>query len=325
MKMVFMGTPDFSVPALRSLMAAGHEILAVYTQPPRPVGRGQKPRPGPVHACATAQGLCVRTPESFEDPSVIKDFVALGAEVVIVVAYGLLLPSAVLSAPRLGCLNIHASLLPRWRGAAPIQRAIEAGDRQTGVAIMQMDQGLDTGPVLLEKPYPITTRTTAKTLHDQLSVLGAEAMIETLILLEEGKARAIPQAIEGMTYARKLKKGEGALDWRRSAVALARQQRALTPWPGVYFLHRGQKIKVLQARVVDQAVGPETESSGTQNPGGAVLDLPTVPLAVACGGGGVLALEQLQRPGGKPVDVADFLNGYPLEKGTILEAGDSAS
>lgn len=323
MKIVFMGTPDFSVPALRLLMAAGHEILAVYTQPPRPVGRGQKSRPGPVHAFATAQGLSVRTPESFEDPSVIDDFVALRAEVAIVVAYGLLLPPVVLAAPRLGCLNIHASLLPRWRGAAPIQRAIEAGDGQTGVAIMQMDQGLDTGPILLEKPHPITAQTTAQTLHDQLSLLGAEAMVEALTLLAEGKARAIPQATEGMTYACKLKKGEGALDWRRSAVALARQQRALTPWPGVYFLHRGQKIKVLQARVLDHVEGPKTQSPEIQNLGGAVLDLPAVPLAVACGGGGVLALERLQRPGGKPVDVADFLNGYHLEKGTRLGAEDS--
>ncbi|WP_343560804.1 methionyl-tRNA formyltransferase [Kiloniella sp. b19] len=314
MKLVFMGTPDFSVPALGALIEAGHEILAVYSQPPRPAGRGQKERPSPVHAFAQEQGLDVRTPVSFRDESVIAEFAALEADAAVVVAYGLILPVSALEAPRLGCLNIHASLLPRWRGAAPIQRAIEAGDSESGVCIMQMEQGLDTGPVLLERRCPITAETTASSLHDALSELGGAAVVDALEQLGRGEIRAVTQAEEGITYAHKLEKAEGLLDWRQTAAELDRKQRALTPWPGVQFLHKGQRIKVLKVRVLDEA--PQAEA-------GTVLDLPGVPLAVACGSG-ALVLETLQRPGKGPMEIAAFVNGYAFERGEMLPLPEDA-
>ena len=314
MKLVFMGTPDFSVPALKALIGAGHDILSVYSQPPRPAGRGQKERFSPVHACAKEKGLDVRTPASFKDENVIAEFAALEADAAVVVAYGLILPVSALEAPRLGCLNIHASLLPRWRGAAPIQRAIEAGDTESGVCIMQMEQGLDTGPVLLERRCPITAETTTSSLHSVLSNLGGIAVVEALNLLDRGTIKAVEQAEEGITYARKLEKAESLLDWRRTATELDRKQRALTPWPGVQFLHKGQKIKVLKVRVLDRT--PQAEA-------GTVLDLPGVPLAVACGSG-ALALEMLQRPGKEPMEIAAFLNGYDFERGNVLPLPEDA-
>ncbi len=305
MRIVYMGTPDFAVPALRRLIEAGHQIMAVYTQPPRPAGRGQRAQPSPVHEEAARHGIPVRTPASLRNEAAQREFASLGADVAVVAAYGLILPKAVLAAPRHGCINIHASLLPRWRGAAPIQRAILAGDAESGVTIMQMDEGLDTGPILLQARVPIGLRTTAQALHDSLAVLGGESIVEALRLLSEGKLAARPQP-EGATYAAKLTREEGRLDWRRPAAALERQVRAFTPWPGAWFEHEGERFKVLDARVVAKETNAEP---------GTVLDRA---LAVACGEG-ALAIMRLQRAGKAAVDAAAFLRGYALPPGAKLD------
>ncbi len=301
MRLIFMGSPDFSVPILETLLDAGHDVVCVYAQPPRPAGRGHKERLCPVHAFALNRGLPVRTPKSLKDPRAQAEFAAFEAEVAVVAAYGLILPKAVLEAPRRGCINVHASLLPRWRGAAPIQRAILAGDTESGVTIMRMNEGLDTGPMLIEGRVPITSGTTASDLHDALSEMGAKLMTETLGRLDEITPR--PQPEDGVTYAKKLAKDEGSLDWTRGAAELERAVRALTPWPGVWFELGGTRVKVLAAEVADGAGEP-----------GAVLD---GRLTIACGDG-ALRLLQVQKAGKGPMEAEAFLRGTPVGKGTRL-------
>ncbi len=301
-----MGTPDIAVPALAALIDAGHEIACVYTQPPRPAGRGHRLRRSPVHEFADSKGLAVRHPVSLKSPGIQAEFAALNADAAIVIAYGLILPVALLEAPRLGCLNIHMSLLPRWRGAAPIHRAIEAGDRETGVSIMQMDAGLDTGPVLCVEKMPIGPQTTAGTLHDALASLGARMIVDIAARLADGPVEATPQDKSGVTYARKITRDEGRLDWRRDAVSLARLVRAFHPWPGTSFAHGNTIIRVVEAEAIDW--------QGEQGPG-TVLD--TVP-TVACAAG-ALRLLRLQRPGKAPSNAEAFLRGYALPVGTVLK------
>lgn len=307
LRVAFMGTPDFSLPTLKALAEAGHEIAAVYSQPPRPAGRGQKDRPSPVQAYAESRGWPVRTPTSLKTPEAQADFAALNLDVAVVVAYGLILPQAILDAPRLGCVNVHASLLPRWRGAAPIQRALLAGDDETGVTIMQMEAGLDTGPMLLKRSLPITAETSAQALHDALAELGAAMINEALAGLDGGTLSATPQPDEGVTYAAKLEKAEGRLDWYDSAAALERRIRAFTPWPGAFFEVEGAKgrerVKVLQADMRDESGAP-----------GTVLDDQAT---IACGEG-ALRLVKVQRAGKAPMDAEAWLRGFDLPAGTVL-------
>lgn len=309
LRLAFMGTPAFAVPSLRALAAAGHEIAAVYTQPPRPAGRGHATQPSPVHAFAEAKGWPVRTPRSLRDPDEQTAFAALQLDVAVVVAYGLILPPAILRAPRRGCINVHASLLPRWRGAAPIQRAILAGDAETGITIMQMDEGLDTGPILLQEAVPITGETTAASLHDLLSERGAALVVEALEGLTGGRLAPAPQPVGDATYAEKLSRAESRLDWRRSAAELERQVRALSPWPSAVFQADGERIKVLAAQALQ---------TGGGKPPGTVLD---AHLTVACGEG-ALRPTRVQRPGRGAVETDAFLRGYPIAAGTRLPLPD---
>lgn len=303
LKLIFMGSPDFSVPALAALLDAGHDVLSVYAQPPRPAGRGQKERPCPVHAFALERGLEVRTPKSLKDESEQQAFAGLNADACVVAAYGLILPKGVLDAPRYGCLNIHASLLPRWRGAAPIHRAILAGDEKSGVTIMQMDEGLDTGDMLMAEETPITATTTASDLHDRLSAMGAEMIVKALENLQSGSLTPVPQPDEGVTYAAKLDRSEGRIDWALSAVDLERRVRGLNPWPGIWFDYQDRRIKVLAAEVVD--------NSGNA---GTVLD---DRLTIACGEK-ALRLKRVQKQGKGPMAAEDFLRGNDVPKGTSL-------
>jgi methionyl-tRNA formyltransferase len=305
LSLVFMGTPEFAATSLGALIAAGHRIAAVYTQPPRPAGRGHRLQPSPVQLLGEQHGLPVRCPTGLRDPEAQAEFAALGADAAIVAAYGLILPKPILDAPRLGCLNVHASLLPRWRGAAPIQRAILAGDRETGITIMQMDEGLDTGPMLLQQAIPIGPKTTAGELTEQLAGLGASLVVEALDEAAAGRHMPRPQPEAGVTYAPKLRREEAQLDWRRPAAELERQVRAFDPWPGAFFLAREERIRVLSA---------ETEPRGTAAAPGTVLD---ERLAIACGEG-VLRPLRLQRPGRAPLDAAAFLRGFALPPGTVL-------
>ena len=304
LRLVFMGTPDFSAETLRRLVDAGHEIVAVYSQPPRPAGRrGLDLTPSPVHRLAESLGLPVFTPLHFRDPDEVARFAALKADAAVVVAYGLLLPEAILSAPRLGCFNGHASLLPRWRGAAPIQRAIMAGDRETGVMIMKMDRGLDTGPVAMTVRVPIGPDMTAGALHDRLMVEGAALMVEAMAALEAGRLTLVPQAEEGVLYAAKISKDETRIDFAQQAATVHNHVRGLSPFPGAWFELGGQRVKVLESRLCDG-----------QGPAGQVLDNGGL---VACGSGAV-RLVRLQKAGGKPLAVEDFLRGTPLPPGTEL-------
>jgi len=303
LRLVFMGSPDFSVPALAALIAAGHEIACVYAQPPRPAGRGHKERPCPVHAYAEQQGIPVRTPATLKNEAVQAEFAALDMDAAVVAAYGLILPQAVLDAPRLGCINIHASLLPRWRGAAPIQRAIEAGDDKTGICIMAMEAGLDTGPVYLKGEVPITGATTASDLHDQLAAMGGELIVEALGAIARGELTPEPQPEEGVTYAHKLERGEGRIDWTRPAIEIERQVRALNPWPGVWCEQAGERLKVLAAEVVD----------GGGAPGTVIAE----PLVVACGEGALL-VTRAQRAGKGAMEAADLVRGHPMPIGEVL-------
>lgn len=307
LRLIFMGTPDIAVPSLAALIGAGHQIACVYSQPPRPAGRGQKERPSPVQAFAESKGILVRYPTSLNTAEVQQEFAALGADAAIVIAYGLILPQAVLDAPRLGCLNIHMSLLPRWRGAAPLQRAIMAGDSKTGVTIMQMDAGLDTGAVLSSEAVPITLETTAESLHDSLAEIGARLVTKTLDELDAGHLVAQPQSDDGATYAKKLSREDGRLDWHDDAVQIHRQIRALNPWPGTWFERDGERIRVLAAMPVDSAAA---------NPPGTVLDEGAT---IACGKGAI-QLTRLQRPGKSALDADAFLRGYTLLAGTVLGA-----
>jgi methionyl-tRNA formyltransferase len=295
-RLAFMGTPDFAVAALDALMAAGHDIAAVYCQPPRQAGRGHKLQPSPVQRRAEAAGLKVRHSAKLTQEECAA-FAALDLDVAVVAAYGLILPPAALDAPRFGCLNIHASLLPRWRGAAPIERAILAGDSTTGVTIMRMDAGLDTGPMLLAETIPIAPRATAAGLRADLAALGGRLIVEALDALEMLSPK--PQPAEGVTYAKKLTREEERIDWRQPARVLERQVRALPSW----FEAKGERIKLLAAS--------PAEGSG---PPGTVLDaMPTI----ACGDG-ALRLLRLQRPGRGPVDADAFLRGFTLSPGTLL-------
>jgi methionyl-tRNA formyltransferase len=301
MRIVFMGTPEFSVPVLDALVDAGHEVVCVYCQPPRPAGRGKKDRPSPVQARAEALGLPVRHPVSLKGAEAQEAFAALGAEVAVVVAYGLILPQAVLDAPERGCLNIHASLLPRWRGAAPIHRAIMAGDAETGVCIMQMEAGLDTGPVLLRDALEIEAEETTAELHDRLSVLGARLIVEALAGLDGLEAKMQPE--EGVTYAAKIDKAEARVDWTRPAAEVDRLIRGLSVFPGAWCEIGGERVKLLGSRLAAGAGAP-----------GAVLD---DALTVACGDGAVRLL-RLQRAGKGPQDAAEFLRGRPVPAGSRL-------
>ncbi len=305
LRVVFMGTPDFAVPALTAV-AEAHTVCCVYTQPPRPAGRGKKDRPSPTHVTAEALGLPVRHPPTLKDPADREAFAALGADVAVVAAYGLILPRPVLDAPRLGCVNIHASLLPRWRGAAPIQRAIMTGDAETGLTIMQMEAGLDTGPMLLTARTPIGPDTTAGALHDTLAGMGGPLILEALAGLEAGTLTATPQPDEGVTYAAKIDKAESRLDWSRPAEDLGRHIRGLTPFPGAFFEHDGERIKLLAATPV--------EGRAEAAPGTVLDEAPTV----ACGDGTALRLNRLQRAGKGPVEADAFLRGRPLPPGTVL-------
>lgn len=296
-----MGTPDFSVPVLDALVQAGHEIACVYCQPPRPAGRGKKDRPTPVHSRAEALGLPIRHPTSLKSADEQAAFAALGADVAVVVAYGLLLPRAVLDAPAKGCLNIHASLLPRWRGAAPIHRAIMAGDAETGICIMQMEEGLDTGPVLSRQATPIGSAETTADLHDRLSQMGAELIVNTLDQLNALVPE--PQTQEGVTYAQKIDKAEARVDWSRPAVEVDRLIRGLSPFPGAWTMHGADRLKLLSSRVVD----------GAGQPGEALDDT----LRIACGDGAVELL-RLQRAGKGAQDKETFLRGHPIPKGAFL-------
>jgi methionyl-tRNA formyltransferase len=304
LRLAFMGTPDFAVPSLEALIAAGHDIAAVYCQPPRPAGRGHRPVASPVQRAAEAAGIPVRVPERL-DTAAAAGFAALALDAAVVAAYGLILPKAVLAAPRLGCVNIHASLLPRWRGAAPIQRAILAGDAETGITIMQMDEGLDTGPMLLKEAVPIGSSMTAQQLQDRLAALGARLILPALDGLAAGRLVPEPQPAAGATYAKKLRREEAALDWRRAAESLERQVRAFDPWPGAFFTYADERIKVLAASVEPAAAGAAP---------GTVLD---AALAIACGDG-ALRLLRLQRPGRAPLPAEAFLRGYPIAAGAAL-------
>ncbi|MEN9849914.1 MAG: hypothetical protein RL128_77 [Pseudomonadota bacterium] len=292
MRVIFMGTPDFSVPVLNSLHQA-HEIVAVYCQPPRPAGRGKADRPTPVHARALELGLPVHHPVSLRSEAAAREIAELGADVAVVVAYGLILPQEILDAPRLGCLNIHASLLPRWRGAAPIHRAILAGDVETGICIMQMEAGLDTGPVLLREATTIGPGETTADLHDRLSDMGARMIIQVLGDLPR---LAQPQASEGVTYAAKIDKSEARIDWARPAVEVDRQIRGLSPFPGAWCQINGERVKLLRSRL----------AAGQGRPGQVMGGL-----TISCGAAAV-EITLAQREGKRPMPPEDFLRGFAM-------------
>ena len=301
LRLAFMGTPDFAVPALAELIAAGHDVACVYSQPPRPKGRGLAEEKSPVHKLAESAGIEVRTPRSLKDPHEQTAFVDLNLDAAIVVAYGLILPAAVLEAPRLGCFNLHGSLLPRWRGAAPIQRAIMAGDEETGVMVMRMEEGLDTGPVLMTERVTVDRKTYGE-LHDELSRVGADLLGRALEELERGGIVEQPQDRNGVSYARKIEKAEARIDWKRSPRELDRLIRGLSPSPGAWFEAKGERIKVLLAEPVAGSGAP-----------GEVLS----PLVVACSDR-ALKLLTVQRAGRAPMEAEAFLRGFALKAGERL-------
>ena len=308
LRIVFMGTPDFSVPTLAEILGAGHEVAAVYAQPPRPAGRGMAEQKSPVHRFAESAGIPVHHPKSLKGEPEQEAFAALKADAAVVIAYGLLLPAAVLNAPRLGCFNVHASALPRWRGAAPIQRAIMAGDGETAVDVMRMEEGLDTGPVCLAEPVAIGPDTTAGELHDVLAERGASLMVRALSALERGSLDCRPQAAEGVTYAAKIDKAEARIDFARPAREVHNLIRGLSPFPGAWFevepaAGKRERIKVLRSTAADGA-----------GAAGQILD---DQLTVACGAGAVRFLE-LQRAGKKPMPADVLLRGFSLPPGTML-------
>lgn len=303
LRLAFMGSPAFALPALAALIEAGHEIACVYSQPPRPAGRGKQERPTPVHAFAAARGLDVRTPKSLKRAEAQEAFAVLKLDAAIVVAYGLILPKAILEAPRLGAFNLHGSLLPRWRGAAPIQRAIMAGDRVTGVQVMRMEEGLDTGPVLATAETPIDVEDNTSTLHDRLAALGAGLLIDTLEKVERGEAVEAPQNEEGVTYAHKITPAETRIDWTRPAREIDCMIRGLAPTPGAWCELNGARIKVLHSRL----------GLGDGTPGEALDDQ----MLIACGAG-ALRLLKVQREGRAPLDVDVFLRGQGVPAGSRL-------
>jgi methionyl-tRNA formyltransferase len=303
--LVFMGTPAFAATVLAALIDSAHRIAAVYTQPPRPAGRGQRSQPSPVEVLATRHQLPVRCPVTLRGEEEPTAFADLGADVAVVAAYGLILPRPILMAPRLGCLNVHASLLPRWRGAAPIQRALLAGDRESGITIMQMEAGLDTGPMLLQEAVPIGPDATTAGLSAELAVLGGRLMLAALDGVRRGRIMPRPQPQEGLTYAPKIGREEGRLDWRLPSIVLERRVRALGESPGAFFETGSERIRV---HATMELPGPAGGAPGT------VLD---ERLTIACGKG-VLRLLRLQRPGRAALDAPAFLRGYPIAPGTIL-------
>lgn len=309
MRIVFMGTPDFAVPTLRALVAAGHEVVAAYSQPPRPAGRGKQLQPSAVHRAAEELGIPVRTPLSLKGAEEQAVFAALQADVAVVAAYGLILPQPILDAPRHGCLNVHGSLLPRWRGAAPIQRAIEAGDERTGITIMQMDEGLDTGAMRLIRPLPIGRDDSAASLHDKLAVLGAQAIVEALDLLADGQLPSQPQPAQGVCFAHKIEKSEAALDFTRSAAALDCKIRALDPFPGCTASWKGMLLKVGGSRALSAAQRPQLRGE----PGEVVAIEADGPLLAT--GDGFVQLCALQKPGGKRLPARAFMVGTPIVPG----------
>lgn len=313
MRIVFAGTPEFAAVALRALLEAGREVCAVYTQPDRPAGRGRRLRPGPVKRLAAGCGIAVYQPHTLNDPEVQETLKSLRPDLMVVVAYGLILPRAVLEIPRLGCVNIHASLLPRWRGAAPIQRALLAGDPETGVTIIQMDEGLDTGPILERAVCPIGPDDTAGVLHDRLAELGARTLLATITRLEQGRVQAQPQDERLATYAAKIDKHEALLDWDRPAVELERRVRAFNPWPVAYtWLPGSGRLRVWRARAL---------AGAADRPPGTVLRADRSGIDVATGAG-VLRLLEIQRPGRRPLDAAEFLNSQAIAAGTLLGGRD---
>jgi methionyl-tRNA formyltransferase len=307
LRIVFMGTPDFSVPTLTEILGAGHEVVAAYTQPSRPAGRGMSERLSPVARFAANAGIPVKSPTSLKREAERREFASLNADAAVVVAYGLLLPRPVLAAPRLGCFNLHASALPRWRGAAPIQRAIMAGDAKTAVMVMRMEEGLDTGPVCLAEPVAIGPEVTAGELHDELARRGASLMVRALGGLDRGLLECTPQPGEGATYAAKIDKAEARIDFTRPAREVHNLIRGLSPFPGAWFeataAGKVERVKVLRAGLGDGSGVP-----------GEVLD---DALTVASGSGAVRLLE-LQRAGKKPMGAAEFLRGFPLARGAVL-------
>lgn len=308
MRLAFMGTPDFALETLKALHAVGHDIAAVYSQPPRPAGRGQQPRPSPVQAWATERGMPVRTPPSFKTASDVAAFADLDLDIAVVAAYGMLLPQAILDTPRHGCLNVHASLLPRWRGAAPIQRAILAGDTETGVTIMQMEPGLDTGPMLLRESVAIGPHTTAGALHDDLAVLGARLIAEALERLPT--LEPVPQPDTGVTYADKIDKRESRIDWSTPAIDVDRRVRAFTPWPGAWFpLPDGARLRILAGEVCEDR-GHDPDAPGT------ILD---AAMTVACAEGAYRPV-RVQPAGKGAMDVAAYLRGNSVPPGSVLPA-----
>jgi len=300
MRIIFMGTPDFAVPTLAALTEAGHTLVAVYTQPPRPAGRGKKLQPSPVQMAAEERGIEVRSPVSLKNPGAQAEFAALGADIAVVAAYGLILPQAILDAPKDGCLNVHASLLPHWRGAAPIQRSILAGDEVTGITIMQMEAGLDTGPMLATARTPVEDKTAGE-LTEELAEIGAQLMVGTLVDLP--MLQAVPQDNAEASYAPKIDKAEAKIDFSQTAEAIERQVCAFAPFPGAWFDFDGERVKVLKAEMVD--------GSGTA---GTTLD---EALSIACGSG-ALGLLRVQRAGKPVMDAADFLRGKAIPAGTKL-------
>jgi methionyl-tRNA formyltransferase len=314
LRVIFMGTPEFAALALAAILKGPHEVVACYTQPPRPAGRGHGVKKSAVHELAERHGIPVHCPASLKDADARAEFAALAgaADIAVIAAYGLILPAPVLAAPRLGCINIHASLLPRWRGAAPIQRAILAGDEETGITIMQMDEGLDTGDILCAEPLAIGPATTCQELHDRLAVLGGRMIVYALNGLAHGVMAATPQDEAGACYARKLTREEGRLDWRRPARDLERRVRAFSPWPGAWFEHAGSRIKVIEAQVMGNVTGTE--------PGTVVDGRGTI-----CCGVGTLRLFRVQREGRQAQGAAEFLRGFDLPPGTQLALPDDGA
>lgn len=302
MRIAFMGTPDFSLSALQAILSAGHNIVAVYSQMPRPAGRGKKDRQSPVHEFASNLNIPVHTPLNFKNISEVDVFKKLNLDLAVVVAYGLLLPQEILDAPKFGCLNIHASLLPRWRGAAPIQRAIMAGDQKTGIGIMQMEAGLDTGPIILQKPLAIAENDTAGSLHDKLSTLGAETITEALCCLSD--LSAVPQNSDGVIYAEKIKKSEAHIDWSKPANDLKNHIHGMSPFPGAWTEFNGERLKVLSVEISDQS-----------GPSGQMI---SAPLTIACGNKS-LNIIRAQRAGKGPMNIEDLMRGVHIKLGATFK------